>query len=761
MSIVDDEKADVIEIKQSTNQKDEKTVSFEIGYIIPFWSSKPLYKYSLDLWRDGIITDSIEIIRKEYYLFGRNKDVCDIFLGNMTVSRVHCVLQHKDDGDVFLYDLESVYGTFINKRPITKKTYVKLNVGDTFRLGKSGRMFILNGPNELMPDEDNKPIQITDRKSLMERRINQITEIYNKSEDYKRNLLGLNKESADWGQKDYDDEIRKYEKMVNDDENEKEGFENEYLGELNLDKLKLRKDLSEKQRKMITKMENLSNGINKLKEENIKIKKKESDRGELTEGQMKRFNLNEEKLKDLYEKFELIEDNLRLSLSSKDGINQAEVRFDKGFAKEIVSDDDEFYDRAKLKENNQDNKLDSSQVVGNYETLKKYLEESIRTRQKLLDKLQKVDSDVLNENRDVLDSLDLYMNENFSNIVSTQKEKLTSEISNLSREITKTQKLISFVTPSFIKIKFKDDAKKPIVGPTVPVPSERTEYLDTNEDVEYKHNSTSLMRDTDALLNPEMPKKKKKLEGNLVEYLHKFDKMKKKYQGQVLKKFTESDEEILDEAESYKNRIDVEIADDLKEKRKVVLKEIEKLKIHKEKMADNPKEAGDETGGLIIKKKPKDDKNIYFDEIIQNIGNTDFNIDNYSNLNSLINKKQDDKNKNKIDKNIDYSIGGLQTFLNENLKETSRKDVKYMDDDMDFVDQNDVYHKRKRERYNDINENKPQKRIYGVTPKPLSRNQNDNDEEYDYDAVFLPQDHFKKGHDISGNEKKYRKNEDD
>jgi pSer/pThr/pTyr-binding forkhead associated (FHA) protein len=757
------EQNEVVEIKQTHDQKDEKQVSFEIGYIIPFWSSKPLYKYSLDLWRDGIITDTIQIIGKEYYLFGRNKDVCDIYIGNMTVSRVHCVLQHKDDGDVFLYDLESVYGTFINKRPITKKTYVKLNVGDTFRLGKSGRMFILNGPNELMPDEDNKPIQITDRKTLMEKRVNQLTELYNKSEEYKRNLLGLNSDSVDWGQKDFDDEIRKHEKMVKEEEDDKEGFENEYLGALNLEKLKLRKDLTEKQRKMITKMENLQTGINKLKDENSKIKKKEADRGELTEGQTKRLSINEEKLKELYEKFELMEDNLRLSLSSKDGINQAEVRFDKKLAKEIVSDDDEFYDRAKLKEKNTDNRIDGSQVVGNYETLKKSLEECIRTRQKLLDKLQKVDSDVLNENKDNIDSLDLYMNENFSNIVSSQKERLTSEISNLSKEISKTQKLISFVTPSFIKIKFKDDANKPLVGPTVPVNTEKAEFVDNNEDIEQAHNVKSLSRDTEALKNPQQQMKKKKKEGNLIEYLQKFDKMKKKWQNQAFKKFTDSDEEILEEAETFKNRIDEEIADELKEKRKVVLKEIEKLKMYQEKFGEKGKEEEEESGGLIIKKKTKEEGNSYFNEIINNIGKTEFDIGNYSSLNSLINKKQDDKNKKKIDKNIDYSVGGLQTFLDENLKQLDpqNKEVKYMDDDVDFLEDNENFHKKKRERYIEAPTNKLPKKVYGVTPKPVSRNQDDQDEEYDYDAVFIPQDKYSKGHDLSGNERKYRKNEED
>ena len=286
-------------------------------------------------------------------------------------------------------------------------------------------------------------------------------------------------------------------------------------------------------------------------------------------------------------------------------------------------------------------------------------------------------------------------------------------------------------------------------------------FIDTNDDIEQKHNEKSLIRDTAALLNPELIKKQKKTDGNLVDYLNKFDKMKKKYQGQTFKKFTDSDEEVLEEAETYKNRIDVEIADDLKEKRKVVLKEIEKLKIYKEKMAEKSKE-DEEVGGLIIKKKLDEDNNSYFDEIITNIGN-DFDMNNYSHLNTIINKKQDDKNKKRIDKNIDYSVGGLQTFLNQNQTEVN-PEIKHTEEekDLDFTDENDMFQKKKRERYIEVNSNSMvRKKVYGVTPKPVSRNQVQNDEEYDYDATFITQEQFSKGYDLTSKEKKYKKADDD
>jgi hypothetical protein len=79
----------VLNINQNNNQ-----ISLEIGYIVPFWSSKPKDKYSLDVWREGVIVDNIDISQKEYYIVGRNKNICDIYSNNMTNSRVHCIIQH-------------------------------------------------------------------------------------------------------------------------------------------------------------------------------------------------------------------------------------------------------------------------------------------------------------------------------------------------------------------------------------------------------------------------------------------------------------------------------------------------------------------------------------------------------------------------------------------------------------------------------------------------------------------------------------------
>jgi len=314
-------------------------------------------------------------------------------------------------------------------------------------LGQSGKMFIVNGPVELIPEEEenNQPISFISKKELLNKRQEQVREQYEQRENYKRNLLGIDKKEADWGQRDFDEEIRK--EQIDDEFSDKEKEFN-YYGPMKLEDIKNRKDLSEKQKNLLEKLENINKTVNKLKEEIIKIQKKEFETGEITDGQKKRIEINEKKLENLIEKYELFEDNLRTSLQSKDGFGYLEQKFDKKLLKEMVSDEDEFFDRAKINiknfsiyhsRNKSEKDMNAIIITENYETLKSKLEIQIRQRQKLVDKLQKFDSfnKLYNESNEEIDTLDAYFNETQNKIVSDQKNLLTQQISELNREISK------------------------------------------------------------------------------------------------------------------------------------------------------------------------------------------------------------------------------------------------------------------------------------------------------------------------------------
>jgi len=54
----------------------------------------------------------------------------------MSCFYVILVLQFKNDGKVFLYDLGSTHGSFINKSQVKQKLYTEIHVGDVIRFGQ-------------------------------------------------------------------------------------------------------------------------------------------------------------------------------------------------------------------------------------------------------------------------------------------------------------------------------------------------------------------------------------------------------------------------------------------------------------------------------------------------------------------------------------------------------------------------------------------------------------------------------------------------
>ncbi|RDX74437.1 Kanadaptin, partial [Mucuna pruriens] len=120
-----------------------------VPYKIPPWSAAPCHQFYLEVLKDGSIIDKSDVCQKGAYMFGR-LDLCDFVLEHPTISRFHAVIQFKRSGDAYLYDLGSTHGTFLNKNQVEKNTYVDLHVGDVIRFGRSTRLFIFQGPSDLM-----------------------------------------------------------------------------------------------------------------------------------------------------------------------------------------------------------------------------------------------------------------------------------------------------------------------------------------------------------------------------------------------------------------------------------------------------------------------------------------------------------------------------------------------------------------------------------------------------------------------------------
>ncbi|EKX48972.1 hypothetical protein GUITHDRAFT_44954, partial [Guillardia theta CCMP2712] len=106
-------------------------------YEKPPWAGVPpadKFPYFLEVLKNGTIVEKIDLQNKDAFLVGRNADVCDVVLDHPSISRQHAVIQLKEDGEAFIYDM-STHGTRINKKQLKTQVYAKIGVGDVMQFG--------------------------------------------------------------------------------------------------------------------------------------------------------------------------------------------------------------------------------------------------------------------------------------------------------------------------------------------------------------------------------------------------------------------------------------------------------------------------------------------------------------------------------------------------------------------------------------------------------------------------------------------------
>lgn len=293
-------------------------------------------------------------------------------------------------------------------------------------------------------------------------------------------------------------------------------------------------------------------------------------------------------------------------------------------------------------------------------------------------------------------------------------------------------------------------------------------------------NPLGIKRDHESL-DKEKKKKKPPSLLNVVNKMNQLINIENK------KKFTDSDEEILEEVEQFKELLGKQIEDDMKLKKEEFKKiALKNLDVNTNDKNQNPL-ANKTVGGLILPNKnaavaveqPVNQEKNYFEEIINNISQDDFNIEKYSEINKVLTRKNEDKwNKRKALEEVDYSTGGLQTFEKKPNKEyglilnpSRNTEEEYFEteenpENIYGEDQNYLNKKRQRmeasyNKYLDISNTKH--KVYGATQKPKSRNiEQEEFDENDYEANYMPSDKYKIEHDISSsNPYKREKDYDD
>ncbi|XP_011010826.1 PREDICTED: kanadaptin [Populus euphratica] len=425
----------------STEQEKTKSKDPLVPYTIPEWSGPPCHKFSLEILKDGSIIDQFEVCEKGAYMFGR-VELCDFILEHPTISRFHAVLQFKRNGDAYLYDLGSTHGTFVNKSQVEKRVYVALHVGDVIRFGHSSRLYIFQGPPDLMPPE-------ADRKILRNAKIRQEMQDQEASLERARLEASL-ADGISWGMGE--DAIQE----VEDDCDEVTW--QTYKGQL-----------TEKQEKTRDKVIKRTEKIAHMKKEIDAIRAKDIAQGGLTQGQQTQIARNEQRMTQIMEELENLEETLNESIRESIGARSGRISRGKGKGtaeddQDFSSDDDEFYDRTKktsVQKAGENLSVETADtLLDKRDAIMKQMEDK---KEVLLIEKNKMASETVVENG-AGDALDTYMSGLSSQLVLDKTMQLEKELSSLQSELDRTMFLLKIADPSGDAAR-KRDSKVQVMKP--------------------------------------------------------------------------------------------------------------------------------------------------------------------------------------------------------------------------------------------------------------------------------------------------------
>nr|TKW40427.1 hypothetical protein SEVIR_1G245700v2 [Setaria viridis] len=330
----------------------------------------------------------------------------------------------RNDGKVFLYDLGSTHGSFINKSQVKKKLYTEIHVGDVIRFGQSSRLYIFQGPSELMPPEK-------DMQKLQDAKIRQDMLDREASILRAKTQVAL-AEGISWGMTE--DAI---EESAEDDADEITW--QTYKGQLT--------DRQEKTRsKIVKRMEKIAN----MKKEIDAIRVKDISQGGLTQGQQTQIARNEQRISQIMEELDNLEetlnDSIRESVGARSGkANRGSHKASLEEEDDILSDDDEFFDRTKKKSSQKSNEQQSVETADSLLEKKDSITSDIENKRKLLE--EEKHKLAQGSTADLRDDLDAYMSGLSSQLVHDKIAQIQKELSDLQAELDRVVYLLKIADP--------------------------------------------------------------------------------------------------------------------------------------------------------------------------------------------------------------------------------------------------------------------------------------------------------------------------
>eukprot|EP01065_Artemidia_motanka_P033738 TRINITY_DN40783_c0_g1_i1.p1 TRINITY_DN40783_c0_g1~~TRINITY_DN40783_c0_g1_i1.p1 ORF type:complete len:318 (+),score=80.63 TRINITY_DN40783_c0_g1_i1:70-954(+) len=110
-------------------------------FVCPAWAAKPRSGAHLQVYKSGALVDRVLMDLSPYYMLGRNAEVVDVHLEHPSVSRHHCVFVYHCKGTVYVIDLASGHGVYVNGSRIPSKQTIRVRETDEVRIGASTRVY--------------------------------------------------------------------------------------------------------------------------------------------------------------------------------------------------------------------------------------------------------------------------------------------------------------------------------------------------------------------------------------------------------------------------------------------------------------------------------------------------------------------------------------------------------------------------------------------------------------------------------------------
>jgi hypothetical protein len=443
-----------------------------LSYTPPPWSAPPSSTFTLEAIKDGLVVEALDVSARPYYVIGRHPSTADLVVAHPSVSRQHAVLQFRDTGEAFLFDLGSTHGTTINKQAVPARTYVAVRVGAMIRLGQSSRTLCLMGDanpaHESDTDAAAAAAAAAARTVAQEQRAEQrAARIAAQTGRSRVTESDLHAAGAGWG---FDEDAVDGDAAAEADEDSLGAFSFEQLSAQAKAK---GLPLTAKQERLVEQLDKRVTKMEHVKHETERIAAKEVDG--LSEGQSAQIERNARALAQLSEQVESIKEQLSVTLRDQLGMR----RMLDGKAAEVVAErvrgsddeyadsdgDDDYFDRTASHRGRGTARSRQQQQpkAGPHASGRGGGEASAESEASLRAKLsatqaERVEvvlaSDALSAERAALetqaaaDPLEAYMLANTAEMHSRRARELSSRLEELTADEARLRKLIAFVAPA-------------------------------------------------------------------------------------------------------------------------------------------------------------------------------------------------------------------------------------------------------------------------------------------------------------------------